>query len=75
MTIDDYTLTDSGVVSPCPFCAGKARPYHMRGMKTNTPFWGIEVAHKNHCVMFGVEIPARYQTPEDAIEAWNRRAQ
>ena len=46
-------------LKPCPFCGGEAGFY-------------AETVHWINCKKCGAES-AYYETPEEAIEAWNRR--
>lgn len=48
-------------LKPCPFCGGNAE------MKTYTRFWVV----RDDCLTES----ATYPTEEEAIEAWNRRAE
>ena len=52
-------------VKPCPFCGGEALLINMKYSKK------IFVKCKDHCC----EQDLIYKTEEEAIEAWNRRAE
>ena len=65
-------------LKPCPFCGGEARmkygKYNLLGA------YGTEETARKWagvwCVKCGIEQPIRkYVTKEQAIEAWNRRAE
>ena len=54
-------------LKPCPFCGNKANTYsNSRG------FWGVD-CESNECITHTMVVD--YNTEEDAVEAWNRRAE
>lgn len=54
-------------LKPCPFCGGHATSYGTRKM---------ESGGSTHCLIHCDECSARLsaETENDAVEAWNRRA-
>ena len=55
-------------LKPCPFCGGEAKCYDYAPTWATTHKWVVE------CSICGANIPI-YKIKEEAIEAWNRRAE
>ena len=53
---------------PCPFCGGEAM---LREWSSGTHYYRVECVDLEYCDCHGVS----YSTVEEAIAAWNRRAQ
>ena len=58
----------SNTLLPCPFCGGGAE---LREWSSGTHYYRVECVDLEYCDCHGVS----YSTAEEAIAAWNRRAQ
>ena len=55
-------------LKPCPFCGSKAEIEHKRNLLT----WIVQCSNQSCPASY--MIGADYETEEQAIDAWNRRA-
>lgn len=59
-------------LKPCPFCGGEAAVYwHCRIVKHKA----AQTHYRCGCKECGLRFPKYSGTGEEAIEAWNRRAE
>lgn len=62
-------LTDK--LKPCPFCGEDAKVYEIPSIFRNSPFFGI-LCGSDDCI--ALTMSADYQTEQEAMKAWNKRA-
>jgi Lar family restriction alleviation protein len=56
-------------LKPCPFCGGRATTSMLRNEEMQESIWQV-ICLKSLCAIF----PANTKTEQEAISAWNRRA-
>ena len=66
MPVDKPKDAQRVALLPCPFCGEKARVWSM------LRFWGVECSNLNKAC---VSMPSCFVEMDDAIYAWNTRAQ
>ena len=62
-------------LKPCPFCGGKAEITKHDNMPVLKWFGYFSEHYYNVGCIHHCTIRSGYRTPEEAAEAWNRRAQ